>query len=146
MCDEVIVCDAKNHRLQVFTSDLVFVRQIGSLGQGNGQFLGPWDVTHDEDGNLYVCDSANNRVQVFDRQGNFLHVLVAPDRIINPIGITFRQGLVYVTSNWRKLYVYHKNGEDLWSFPCGSDKGGVSTDQDGFIYTCGLDKNEVTVF
>ena len=146
---EVIVCDRNNHRLQVFTPDLVFVRQIGSqgLGKGNGQFLHPQDVTHDEDGNLYVTEDGNNSVQVFDINGQFLCILVAPDRITKPAGITYHQGLVYI-AQWkdtRALYICHKNGEEGRSIQCDNSKGGVATDQDGFIYICDYDKNEVVV-
>ena len=143
--DEVIVCDHHNHRLQVFTSDLVFIRQIGSQGKGNGQFLHPWDVTHDEDGNLYVTESGNSRIQAINSNGEFLRILVAPGRITKPAGITYHRGLVYITQ-WkdpRALYVCRKNGEEGCSIQCESSKGGVATDQDGFIYVCDCNKKEV---
>ena len=144
---EVIVCDHHNNRLQVFTSDLVFVRQTGSLGEDNGQLEGPWDITHDEDGNLYVTETGNNRVPVFTINGEFLRILVAPGRIATPTGITYHQGLVYI-SEWtenRALYICRKNGEEGRSILCENSKGGVATDQDGFIYICDYDKNEVVV-
>ena len=131
--DEVIVCDGNNDRLQVFTSDLVFVRQFGSQGKGNGQFLCPWDVTHDEDGNLYVTDS--NHVQVFNINGKFLRTVAAPDRITNPTGITYHQGLLYI-SQWKTdtaLYVCQENGEGGCSIQCDNSQGGVAIDRDGFI-------------
>ena len=141
---EVIVCDHHNHRLQVFTSDLVFIRQFGSQGSGEGQFLYPWDVTHNEDGNLYVTESGNNRVQVFTINGKFLHTVVAADCISKPAGITYHQGLVCI-SQWkedRALYACHKNGHSIL---CESSKGGVATDQDGFVYVGDRDKKEVVV-
>ena len=144
--DEVIVCDRNNHRLQVFTSDLVFVRQIGSQGKGNKQVLQPLDVTHDEDGNLYVTDRGNNCVQVFDINGKFLHnnITMAPGCIT---GITYHQGLVYISQwkNTRALYVCRKNGEEGCSIRCDNSHGGVATDQDGFIYVCDCDRNEIVV-
>jgi DNA-binding beta-propeller fold protein YncE len=146
--DEVIVCDRDNHRLQVFTSDLVFVRQIGSIGKGNGQFSRPVDVTHDEDGNLYVSDHGNSRVQEFNINGKFLRIMVTPDCITKPVGITYCQGLVYI-SQWKKnatLYVCHKNGKEGYSIQCEGSKGGVATDQDGFVYyVCDCNKKEVVV-
>ena len=146
--DEVIVCDAGNHRLQVFTSDLVFVRQIGSEGKGNGQLLAPFDVTHDEDGNLYVTDHGNDRVQVFNTQGEFLHMLVTAGHIDGPLGITFNRDLVYISQQKKdgKLYVYHKNGNEVCSIPCKCGKyglWGIAVDQDGFIYVCNVDGGEL---
>ena len=139
--DEVIVCDAGNCRLQVFTPDLVFVRQFGSEGSGYGQFAGPFDVTHDQDRNLYVTDWGNNRVQVFNTQGEFIRILVAPDHIIKPTGITCVQEVVYICQ-WiknGKLRLYLKNGKAVCSIPYENDEGelwGIAVDQDGFIHVC----------
>jgi DNA-binding beta-propeller fold protein YncE len=144
--DEVIVCDGGNSRLQVFTSDLVFVRQIGSQGRGNGQLFCPQDVTHN-DGSLYVTDYGNNRVQAFNIKGEFLCIVVAPGRITHPTGITYHQGLLYI-SQWKEnatLYVCRKNGGEGCSIQCESSRGGVATDQDGFIYICDYNKSEVVV-
>ena len=148
--DKVIVCDMESDRLQMFTSDLVFVRQFGSHGRGNGQFNSPLDVTHDEDGNLYVTDLGNRRVQVFNTQGKFLRILVTPGSVNKPSGISFSQDRVYISQLIEngKLYVYHKNGNEVCSIPCESSKqghGGIAVDQDGFIYVCDVDRNQVIV-
>ena len=148
--DEVIVCDINNHRLQVFTSDLVFVRQIGSYGSANGHFNSPFDITHDEDGNLYVTDYGNHRVQIFTIQGKFLRILVVQGHITNPTRITSDGNLMYITELKEngKLYIYHKNGDQVCSFPSGSTLGlwGIAVDQDGFIYICDLNRHQVTIF
>jgi DNA-binding beta-propeller fold protein YncE len=149
--DEVIVCDHTNHRLQVFTSDLVFVRQIGSPGKGNRQFLRPVDVTHDENGNLYVTDNGNNRVRIFNVQGNFLRILIPPGRIAQPFGITYSRNLVYITQGMEngKVHVYHKNGSEVTSIPYESGQyavGGIAIDPDGFIYICDFSRNQVVLF
>jgi hypothetical protein len=49
-----------------------FVLKWGVPGGGPGQFSGPWGMTTDALGNVYVVDSANNRIQKFDRLGNFI--------------------------------------------------------------------------
>jgi DNA-binding beta-propeller fold protein YncE len=138
--DEVIVCDGFNNQLQVFTSDLVFVRQFGSYGYGNGQFMDPVDVAHDKDGrNLYVSDFTNGRVQVFTTQGKYLRSLVAEDCITHPIGITTDGELVYIIQGNGLLHIYRKNGDKVCSFPTKSLRTawGVAVDQDGYIYVCG---------
>ena len=148
--NEVIVCDSGNCRLQVFTSDLVFVRHFGTIGLGNSQFLDPWDVTHDEVGNVYVTNYRNDRVHIFNAQGRLLRSLVAPGHITKPVGITFCRGVVYI-SQWKnngKLYMYLKNGEEAGSIPCKSSYNGlrgIAIDQDGFIYICDNDKQQVIV-
>ena len=149
--DEVIVCDHGNHRLQVFTSDLVFIRQFGSQGEGNGQFLRPLDVTHDEDGDLYVTYGGNNVIQIFNMQGEFFRTLTTPGHITKPFGITYCRNLVYLTQ-WienGKVHMYHKNGGEVSSIPYKSsekDVCGVAVDLDGFIYVCDFDRCQVIVF
>ena len=151
--DQVFVCDYLNNRLQVFTSDLVFVRQIGSEGSGKGQFKGPFDISHDEEGNLYVTDHGNDRVQVFNTQGKFLRFLTTKGYITAPTGICISGELVYISQEEEngQLFLYHKNGHKVFSFICVSGDDciciwGIAIDQDGFIYACNVNKNEVTIF
>ena len=149
--DQVFVCDCLNNRLQVFTSDLVFVRQIGSEGSGNGQFKYPFDITHDEEGNLYTTDCGNDRVQVFNTQGKFLRLLTTKGDITAPKGICISGELVYVSQKEKngQLFLYHKNGHKVCSFTCESGAlgiWGIAIDQDGFIYACNVRKNEVIIF
>jgi DNA-binding beta-propeller fold protein YncE len=50
-----------------------FVKEWGSRGTGNGEFLRPHDLEFDnDDKHLYAVDRDGNRIQVFDKNGNFL--------------------------------------------------------------------------
>ena len=50
-----------------------FVKEWGSKGTGDGQFLRPHDLEFDKnDQRLYVVDRDGNRIQVFDKNGKFL--------------------------------------------------------------------------
>ena len=42
-----------------------FIKQLGSQGSGNGQFVNPFGIAVDSSGNVYVVDSGNDRVEVF---------------------------------------------------------------------------------
>jgi hypothetical protein len=69
-----------NHRIAVFDSTGVFLRQWGSAGSGPGQFaLGdgghPHCVVLGNDGLVYACDRGQDRVQVFDKSGNLLKII-----------------------------------------------------------------------
>ena len=141
------MCDFRNDRLQVFTSDLVYVRQIGSYGNGDGQLQVPIDVTHDRDGNLYVADRGNRRVQVFTTQGKYIHTQVGKG-VANSIGIATDGELVYIAEQTTgKLLIYHKNGRKMCSLQTGSTSlWGVAVDQDGFVYVCDSNNHRVIVF
>ncbi|CAI8029464.1 Tripartite motif-containing protein 2 [Geodia barretti] len=74
---QVLVCDRRNHRIQVLTPDLQFMRQIGDLGDdvsGPGLYL-PWDVACDSKGDVYVADCGHCCVKVFSSKGQFLRAI-----------------------------------------------------------------------
>jgi streptogramin lyase len=50
----------------------VYISQFGSSGSGNGQFSGPYGITLDSLGNIYVADVSNNRIQKFDSNGVYI--------------------------------------------------------------------------
>ncbi len=64
----VFITDACNHRINVFTTDGAFVRNMGSVGSDLGQFRFPYGMVEDQEGHLIVCEFGNNRVQMIDKQ------------------------------------------------------------------------------
>jgi NHL repeat-containing protein len=72
---DVYVVDGGNHRVQRFTSDGVFVSQLGSgsVGTAGGLFNSPYGVAVDPaDSSVYVTDGLNLRVQKFSSTGSFI--------------------------------------------------------------------------
>lgn len=62
-----------NDSLSVVSSEYKFVKEWGSKGRGDGQFLRPHDLEFNSDNTrLYVVDRDGNRIQVFDKEGKFL--------------------------------------------------------------------------
>jgi len=59
-------------RLVVVTPDGEFVKEVGKLGAGPGEFMGPHALAFDADGRLFVADRSNNRIQIFDQDLNFV--------------------------------------------------------------------------
>ena len=53
-------------RVSILTPQGDWVGHIGSKGIGAGMFIGPQNMTIDEDGYLYVVDYGNQRVSKFD--------------------------------------------------------------------------------
>jgi hypothetical protein len=90
----LFVCDAWNHRLQVFDGDGQWLRMFGTVGSGEGQFDVPSDVTivplpgslGDEGAAgaqrmlLAVADRWNSRIHVSDTAGRFVAVVGGHDR------------------------------------------------------------------
>jgi len=68
----IIVSDTENHRIQVFTSNGIFLFEFGSFGSNNGQFDGPSGVAVSKENNIIVSDLGNYRIQIFDQYGAFI--------------------------------------------------------------------------
>lgn len=66
--DILYITDSCNHRLDVFKADGTFVRSMGSVGQGLGQYRFPYGLAEDAEGHLIVCEFGNNRVQLVDKE------------------------------------------------------------------------------
>lgn len=63
----IYITDACNHRIDVFKTDGTFVRNMGTVGSGLGQFRFPYGLAGDGQGHLIVCEFGNNRVQMIDK-------------------------------------------------------------------------------
>ena len=66
------VADTLNHRLQIFNLEGEFIKGLGKMGAGDGEFVRPMGLSFDDEGNLYVVESRGDRIQVFDPEGQFL--------------------------------------------------------------------------
>jgi DNA-binding beta-propeller fold protein YncE len=63
----MLVSEFGNHRISVFkTSDLSFVKHIGSQGDKANQLDGPKGLYCDENGTIFVADCCNDRVTIVD--------------------------------------------------------------------------------
>jgi sugar lactone lactonase YvrE len=75
----VYVTDHGNHRVQKFRVqggtgnwEVQHVGTWGSRGSANGQFDGPYGITLDSAGVLWIADGFNHRLQKMDTNGNFM--------------------------------------------------------------------------
>ena len=151
----VYVCDNDNHRIQVFDLDLNFVRSIGSLGKGRGEFHAPFDVKFDTAGNMYVAEESNGRVQVMDTSGQFIRVFGQEGEIKlgGPSGLHIADKYVYVSDfNGDCIVVYETSGQFVTSFGRPGRKEGefrspycITSCVDGFIHVCDFN-NRVQIF
>ena len=66
---EVLITNASTDRVEVFSADGTWLRNIGSSGAGAGQVDRPDDVVVSADGSVYVSDYFNDRIQKFSLAG-----------------------------------------------------------------------------
>ena len=151
--EELYVCDAIKHRIKVFNSELIGLRDIGKRGSKPGQFNTPHDLSFDSQGNMYITDSKNFRVQVLTQDGEFSHMFGTkgdkPGEFLCPNWIHVDGQYVYVT-DYRSCHVsvfsvsgkfIHRFGADILGCP-----EGIVVDEDGFVYVADSDKRMVFVF
>ena len=78
------------------------IRSFGAKGSGNGHLSGAWEVTVDNDENIYIADYGNHRVQKFSLDGEFVAAVgsygKSPLQFYHPIGICYnhRDSYLYV--------------------------------------------------
>ena len=69
----VFVTDSGNDRVEKFTGDGAFVKEVGGTSTtGQGGFRTPMGIAIDPAGNVYVGDLLNSLIQVFDNDLNFI--------------------------------------------------------------------------
>ena len=76
----VYVTEVNNHRVQILTPDLTFIRMVGAvdgegrpkMGKGYGEFNMPLGVAFDKAGRVYITDGPNDRIQVFTEDGEYI--------------------------------------------------------------------------
>lgn len=115
----IIVADRRNHRIQIFDQNGVFLTKFGSQGFGNGQFELPAGITTDPDNRIVVVDKDNHRVQVFNSNGHFIFkfgsVGSESGQFQYPWGVAVNSRgdiLISDTRNHR-LQLFNKNGAFL---------------------------------
>ncbi len=97
---DIYVADTWNHRIQVFSSDGVYLRGWGSFfdaqddpaqaAANEGLFYGPRGLAF-HNGEVYVTDTGNERVQVFTPDGTFVRMWGTAGsedgNLLEPVGI-----------------------------------------------------------
>ena len=147
------VCDYGNHRIQVLDKDLKHVSSFGRRGSKLGELYCPIDVAFDDAGHVYVVDSWNNRVQKFSPRGELLMIFgphtASRRKLVYPQGIHISQQFVYVTDAAPSVSVFTTNGEFVTSFGSEEELGwprGITGDEDGFLYVCIVNNNQIAVY
>jgi DNA-binding beta-propeller fold protein YncE len=91
---------------------------IGSRGLGDGMFVGPQNMTVDDQGYLYVVDYGNRRISKFDPDGAFILSFGLKDSyfpgFLSPTGIAAGGDRVYAAdAAAKRIYTFDRNGSYL---------------------------------
>jgi DNA-binding beta-propeller fold protein YncE len=115
----IIVSDALNFRVQVFSPEGHFLFTFGRMGNAPGTFSRPKGVAADSDGNIYVVDALFDNIQVFDKRGRLLMAFGEHGKGYGdfwlPSGIYIdNNDLIYVSdSSNRRVQIFRYLKEDM---------------------------------
>src|SRR5262249_50516782 len=153
------VADPGNFRIQKFAADRTFIRQWGSKGTENGQFLDIFSVAVGPRGDIFVADESRNDVQRFDADGHFLNTIGGPGTGPGQLSDTEAAavdatGIVWLTDyDTGQIQRYAPDGQFLGSWgQRGVDDGelyhpvGLAFDQSGRVWEVDLGLGRVQVF
>ena len=155
----VYVADTGNFRIQKFAPDRTFLREWGSKGKGDGQFLSIFSVTVGPDGTIFVADENRNDVQRFDADGNFINTIGGPGTGPGKLSDTESaavdaSGRVWITDyNTGHIQRYTADGQfiDTWGTYGLADGQlyqpvDLAFDASGRVWVVDIGKNNVQVF
>jgi streptogramin lyase len=88
-----------NSRIVKFDRKGRFLKVIGRMGSGPGEFIEPHGLAMDSAGRLFVADRSNNRIQILDQDGRFIAEWRQFGR---PSGVYIRNDILYVSDSESK--------------------------------------------
>lgn len=116
---EILVSDALNFRVQIFSPAGEFRRAFGKAGDSPGYFSRPKGIAVDSEDHIYVVDTLFDNVQVFDREGQLLIAFGSagqqPGQFWMPAGISIdKNDRIYVADTYNRriqIFQYLKTAE-----------------------------------
>jgi DNA-binding beta-propeller fold protein YncE len=146
-------------RVGVCSLDEEYLYEIGSMGDGDGQFRLPTAIALDSRDRVYIADENNHRISVFDLSGEFLGKWgergSAEGQLDGPSGLAFdADDAVYVVDqNNNRVQKFSSDGRFLASFgEHGGGEGqfdmpwGVTLDSRGDVYVADWRNDRVQKF
>ena len=115
---DLCIVDVLNTRVQVLSSEGLFVTFIGEWGVEKGHLYRPKGVAVDKNDRVFVSDSYMGVVQIFDATGKFLELTIDPithktKKFNTPVGLCFdsEQRLYVVEMTENRVGVYQLQKE-----------------------------------
>jgi DNA-binding beta-propeller fold protein YncE len=133
-------------RVTVCTLAEEFIREFGSYGDGDGQFVWPTGIALDADERVYISDEWLNRISIFSKDGEFLRHWGRPGagegELQGPAGLAIADGTLFVVdSKNHRVQKFTLEGRYLGQFGSfGRGPGqfnlpwGIALDREGMVY------------
>ena len=149
--NHIIVTETGSRQVSVYDKEWRKIRSFGCKGNQ------PFDVTVDDDDNVYVVDFDNHRLQKFSSDGVFVSSTVIRGETLLPgypkgVGYNKTNRKIYVSCN-HIVHVLNTNLSCCFTFgKRGKNKGefripyGVSFDREGNVHVADSKNNRVQVF
>ena len=150
----LFVCDSFNHRIQVFDTNLRFIKCFGKEESIIlRQFYWPDDLDFDSKGNVYITDSKNHHVQIVKRNGKSIQTFGkqgdGPGEFQEVNCIHINGDYIYITDfSASCVNVFQTPAKFLTRFGADVLRGpqGVVVDKDGFVYVADGHNHRIVVF
>ena len=109
--DNMYVADGYNNsRVVKISKDGVWLKTVGTYGNGQDQFNTVHSIAVDGQGNVFVADRGNNRIQVYDYDLNFKKTITG---IATPWSVQVTPKYLYSGDGTGKLYRLDHDGNLL---------------------------------
>src|SRR6266849_965725 len=135
-----------------------YIREFGSEGQGEGQFVWPTAIALDREEQVYVADEWLNRISVFSKDGKCLRTWGKPGsgngELNGPSGMVIgRDDVIFlVDSKNNRVQKFALDGRYLGQFGrSGDGEGefnlpwGIALDKDGHVYVADRQNDRVQI-
>ena len=144
--------------ITVCTLQEKYIREFGSYGEEDGQFVWPSSIALDSKDRIYIADEWLNRISIFDNEGNFLSKWGKPgsgDGELNrPTGLAISGETIFLAdSRNHRVQKFTLDGRCLGQFGSfGSGPGqlnmpwGIALDTDGQVYVADWRNDRIQKF
>ncbi|MDY6787044.1 MAG: NHL repeat-containing protein, partial [candidate division WOR-3 bacterium] len=130
--DYIYIADTQHKRVVKTNEDNSLLLEIREFQ--------PRDVFVDSRGRLFTTD-LDNKVYVYSSQGDEIKTI---DGHLHPKGLEVRFNKIYVADTYKnRIVVYNMNGEIDMTIPVNKHPEGIAVDEDGNIFTCIDESNEI---
>ena len=119
--DRVFVTQYETGCLLLYNLRGNFIRQIGTHGSGDGQFMNPYGISINlANGDIYVCDYSNSRVQIFAKDYTFKSKFGA-GLLKSPVDIQLTSNTIFVLSHKHPfIFVFSYGLTQIQNISCDS--------------------------